>query len=187
MSLNTNVYFFRSEDEPRLHRRDVIDAIVARLPETEQRQRIAAHGAIRVALNEFDWLFNRGGARTLLDPPVEAFLVAVRRIGDAPVYVTPLDLIRRYHALGWIPEERLCDLPPEALEPPREQDAISLDHVLMRFHPTGPDAGPNRVAALLERAEDMVAAIHAHVAEQTARHGDLDDEPDASSHDRTGS
>ncbi len=149
MSLNTNFYFFRSEDEPRLHRRDVIDAIVARLRETEQRQRIADHGAIGVTLNEFDWLFNRGGVRTLLDPPVEAFLIAVRRVGDAPVYVTPLDLIRRYHAMGWIPEEQLSDLPPEALEPPPEQDAISLDPGLMRFHTAGRDAGPNRVAALL--------------------------------------
>lgn len=177
MSLTTNLYFFRSDDDaPRLHRRDVMDAIVGRLTEFEWRARIAENGALRVAMNEFAWLADHGGAETLLDPPVQAFTVAIRRIGDAPVYLSPLDLLRRLHALGWIPEEQHADLPPEALEPPAENDAISLDRVLLRFQPSGPDAHLTRAQTLIDHADEIVAAIHAHVAEQRARHGALDED-----------
>jgi hypothetical protein len=178
MSLTTNLFFFRSDDDaPRLHRRDVMDAIVGRLPEIEWRERIAEHGALRVAMNEFAWLFDQGGIETLFDPPVRAFLVAIRRIGDAPVYLNPLDLLRRMHALGWIPEEQHAGLPPEALDPPKEGDAISLDRVLARFQPAGPDAHLTRAQTLIDHADEIVAAIHAHVAEQRAPHGALDDDP----------
>jgi len=178
MSFTTNLYFFRPDDDaPHLHRRDVMDAIVGRLPEFEWRQRIAERGALRVAMNEFAWLADHGGAETLLDPPVQAFTVAFRRIGDAPVYLNPLDLLRRFHALGWIPEEQQAGLPPAALEPPAEDDAISLDRVLLRFQPTGPDAHLTRAETLKEHAGEIVAAIQAHVAEQRAPHGALDEDP----------
>ena len=177
MSLDTKLFFFRSdEDAPRLRRRDVMDAIIGRLPEFEWRQRIAEHGALRVAMNEFAWLFDQNGIETLFDPPVKAFLVAVRRIGDAPVYLNPLDLLRRLHALGWIPEEQHAGLPPEALEPPTEADAISLDRVLARFQPSGPDAHLTRAQTLMDHSEEIVAAIQAHVAEHRARHGQLDED-----------
>ncbi len=181
MSLDTKLFFFRPDDDaPHLHRRDVMDAIVGRLPGLEWRQRIAEHGALRVAMNEFAWLHDKNGIETLFDPPVHAFLVAIRRIGDAPVYLSPLDLLRRLNALGWIPEEQHAGLPPEALEPPSEGDAISLDRVLARFQPTGPDAHLTRAETLKEHAGEIVAAIHAHVAEHTARHGQLDEEPSPS-------
>ena len=49
MSLTTNLYFFRPDDDaPRLHRRDVMDAIVGRLQEYEWRARIAERGALRL-------------------------------------------------------------------------------------------------------------------------------------------
>jgi hypothetical protein len=177
MSLTTNLYFFRSDDDaPPLRRRDVMDAIIGRLPEFEWRQRIAEHGALRVAMNEFAWLFDQGGIETLFDPPVEAFLVAVRRIGDPPVYLNPLDLLRRLHALGWIPEAQHASLPPEALEPPEEGEAISLDRVLARFQPSGPDAHLTRAQTLIDHSEEIVAAIQAHVAEHRARHGQLDED-----------
>ena len=178
MSLTTNLYFFRSdEDAPRLHRRDVMDAIVGRLTEFEWRARIAENGALRVAMNEFAWLHDQKGIETLFDPPVRAFLVAIRRIGYAPVYLSPLDLLRRLHALGWIPQEQHAKLPPEALEPPKEGDAISLDHVFDRFGLNGPDAHLTRAETLKEHAGEIVAAIHAHVAEQRARHGALEEDP----------
>ena len=173
MSLDTRLFFCRFSDGPRLHRRDVLDTIVARLPEAEHRARIAQHGAVVVALREFNWLFNEGGAESLMGPTMLASLSTVRRIGEAPVYLTPLDLIRRFHALGWIPHEQLAQLPAEALEPPCEQDAISLDHVIARFLPTGPDAHLKRADALREHAHEIVAAMEAHVEEHTARHGEL--------------
>lgn len=177
MSLTTNLYFFRSdEDAPRLHRRDVMDAIVGRLTEFEWRARIAESGALRVAMVEFDWLLRQRGAETLLDPPAHAFTVAIRRIGDAPVYLSPLDLLRRLHALGWIPAEQHADLPPEALERPREGDAVSLDHVFTRFGLNGPDAHLTRVETMSTYAGEILAAIQAHVAEQRARHGALDED-----------
>ena len=177
MSLTTNLYFFRpGDDAPRVHRRDVMDAIVGRLPETEWRERIAEHGALRVAMNEFAWLFDQNGIETLFDPPVQAFLVAIRRIGDPPVYLNPLDLLRRLHALGWIPEDQHAGLPPEALEPPKEGEAISLDRVLARFQSTGPDAHLTRAQKLIDQADEIVAAIKAHVTEHRARHGQLDDD-----------
>jgi hypothetical protein len=167
MSLTTNLYFFGRDYERQPTRRAILDALVARLPEAEQRQRIAEHGAIRVAFNEFDWMFDRGGAVTLLDPPVEAFLVAIRRIGDPPVFMNVLDLLRRFHALGWIPEEQLPDLPPEALEAPREQEAISLDLVTMRFFPPGSLAGMDDEERR-RRSAGLVEAIEAHLAERKA-------------------
>lgn len=177
MSLTTNLYFFRSdEDAPRLRRRDVMDAIIGRLTEFEWRQRIAERGALRVAMNEFAWLFDQGGIETLFDPPVKAFLVAVRRFGDAPVYLSPLDLLRRLHMLGWIPEAQHASLPPEALEPPKEGEAISLDRVLARFQPSGPDAHLTRAQTLMDHSEEILAAIKAHVAEHTARHGALEED-----------
>jgi hypothetical protein len=177
MSLDTNLYFFRpGDDAPHLHRRDVMDAIVGRLPDLEWRQRIAEHGALRVAMNEFAWLFDQSGVETLFEPPVQAFLVAIRRFGDAPVYLSPLDLLRRLHAHGWIPEEQRAGLPPQALEPPSEGDAISLDRVLARFQPSGPDAHLTRADTLKEYAGEILAAIQAHVAERTARHGALDED-----------
>ena len=185
MILTTHLYFFRSDDDaPRLRRRDVMDAIIGRLPEFEWRQRIAEHGALRVAMNEFAWLFDQNGIETLFDPPVKAFLVAIRRIGDAPVYLSPLDLLRRFHALGWIPEEQQAGLPPEALEPPTEADAISLDRVLARFQPSGPDAHLTRAETLKEHAGEILAAIKAHVAEHTARHGALEESADGASEAR---
>ena len=185
MSLTTILYFFRPDDDaPHLHRRGVMDAIVGRLPELEWRQRIAERGALRAAVNEFAWLFDRNGIETLFDPPVKAFLVAIRRIGDAPVYLSPLDLLRRFHALGWIPEEQHAGLPPQALEPPREADAISLDRVLARFQLNGPDAHLTRVETLTEYAGEILAAIKAHVAEHTARHGALDESDDGTAEAR---
>lgn len=177
MSFDTNLYFFRPDDDaPDLHRRDVMDAIVGRLAEIEWRQRIAERGALRVAMNEFAWLFDQNGIETLFDPPIKAFLVAIRRIGDAPVYLSPLDLLRRFHALGWIPEAQHASLLPEALEPPTEADAISLDRVLAPFQPSGPDAHLTRAETLKEHAGEIVAAIKAHVAEHTARHGALEED-----------
>lgn len=176
MSLDTNLYFFRPDDPATLHRRDVMDAIVGRLAEFEWRQRIAEHGAFRVAMGEFDWLLRHRGAETLLDPPVHAFLVAVRRVGDAPVYLNPLDLLRRFHAHGWIPAEQHAGLPPAALERPREADAISLDHVFTRFGLNGPGAHLTRAQTLKEYSGEIVAAIQAHVAEHRARHGRLDED-----------
>lgn len=110
---------------------------------------------------------------------MRAFTVAIRRIGDAPVYLTPLDLLRRLHALGWIPEDQHTRLPAEALEPPSEDDAISLDRVLLRFQPSGPDAHLTRAQTLIDHADEIVAAVHAHIAEHTARHGALDAPDDA--------
>ena len=189
MSLDTKLYFIRfDQDAPRLHRRDVMAAIVSRLPDFEWRQRIAEHGARRVALMEFAWLFNQAGVETLFDPPVQAFLSAIRRIGEAPVYLSPLDLLRRFHARGWIPVEQHGALPPEALEPPCEDDGLSLDHVLARFQPTGPDAHLTRVQTLIAHSAEIAAAIEAHIAEHTARHGALDeggdDEPASRHPDR---
>jgi hypothetical protein len=182
MSLDTHLFFFQPDDDaPPLHRRDVMDAIVGRLPDFEWRQRIAERGALRVAMNEFAWLFDEGGAETLLDPPVQAFLVAVRRFGDAPVYLSPLDLLRRFHARGWIPPEQHEALPPAALEPPREDDALSLDRVLARFQPTGPDAHLTRADTLLAHTAEIAAAIQAHIAEHTARHGALGEGDDGHS------
>ena len=154
-----------------------MDAIVGRLTEFEWRARIAENGALRVAMNEFAWLHDQKGIETLFDPPVRAFLVAIRRIGDAPVYLSPLDLLRRLHALGWIPQEQHAGLPPEALEPPKEGDAISLDHVFDRFGLNGPHAHLTRAETLKAHAGEIVAAIHAHVAEQRARHGAVDEDP----------
>ena len=105
-------------------------------------------------------------------------LLAIRRVGDAPVYLSPPDLLRRLNSLGWIPEEQHASLPPEALEPPTEADAISLDRVLARFQPSGLGAQLTRGEPLKEHAGEIVAAIKAHVAEQTARHGALEqDQP----------
>lgn len=180
MSLDTRLFFCRFDDTaPPLRRRDVMDAIVGRLPEAEWRQRIGEHGALRLAMGEFAWLFNENGIQSLFDPPVHAFAVAVRRIGDAPVFLTPLDLLRRLNALGWVPPEQHAGLPSEALEPPSEADAISLDRVVARFQPSGAASGAERVQSLLDHADDLVAAIKAHVAEHTARHGALDATDDA--------
>jgi hypothetical protein len=174
MSLDTHLFFFQPDDDaPPLHRRDVMDAIVGRLPDFEWRQRIDQRGALRVAMNEFAWLFDERGIETLFDPPILAFLTAVRRFGDAPVYLSPLDLLRRFHARGWIPPEQHEALPPAALEPPREDDALSLDRVLARFQPTGPDAHLTRADTLIAHADDIAAAIQAHIAEHTARQGAL--------------
>jgi hypothetical protein len=187
MSLDTNLYFYQQDDDaPPLHRRDVMDAIVGRLPDCEWRQRIAERGALRVAMNEFGWLFDRRGVDTLFDPPVQAFLVAVRRSGDAPVYLNPLDLLRRFHARGWIPEEQHATMPPEALEPPREDDAVSLDRVLARFQPTGPDAHLTRADTLIAHAGETAAAIQAHIAEHKARHGTLEEGDDGHPHPPAG-
>ncbi len=172
MSLTTNLYFFGEGFDRQPSRRMVMDALVTRLPEVEQRHRIAALGAVRVAFGDFDWMLNGGGAATLLDPPVEAFIVAIRKIGDAPVFLKPLDLLRPFHASGWIPEEHLAGLPPEALEPPQEDDAISLDLVMARFYPPGspPLLDPEERR---QRSISLFAAIDAHGAEQRARHGAL--------------
>ena len=179
MGLDKRLFFFRPDDDaPPLRRRDVMDAIIGRLPEVEWRHRILQHGARRVATNEFSWLYNHGGIETLFDPPVEAFLVAIRRVGDPPVYLTCLDLLRRLNALGWIPTEQHADLPSQALEPPNEEEAISLDRVLLRFQPSGPDAHLTRAQTLIDHADEIAAAIDAHIAEHTARHGTLED-PDA--------
>jgi hypothetical protein len=176
MSLTTNLYFFGADYDRQPYRREIMDALVARLPEAEQRRRILLDGAVRVAFSDFNWLLNDRGAATLLDPPVDAFIVAIRRIGDPPVFLKPLDLLRRFHARGWIPEAQLADLPPEALEPPQEEEAISLDRVISRFFPPGSgaleDDGGNRSAAMLE-------AIKAHVAEQRAPHGTLGGQAEA--------
>jgi hypothetical protein len=170
MSLTTNLYFFGADYDRQPFRREIMDALVARLPEAEQRRRIRVDGAVRVAFSDFNWLLNERDAATLLDPPVEAFTTAVRRFGDPPVFLNPLDLLRRFHALGWIPDEQFADLPPEALGPPKEEEAISLDRVISRFFPTGSgaleDDGGKRTAAMLQ-------AIEAHVAEQRAPHGTL--------------
>jgi hypothetical protein len=175
MSLTTNLYFFGTGYDRQPSRRTVMDALIARLPEEEQRQRVAALGAIRVACDDFNWLLNSGGAATLLDPPVEAFMVAIRKFGDAPVYLTPLDLVRRFHAVGWIPEEQLADLPPEALKPPQEEDAISLDRVIARFFPPGVRPPLEDPEEMRQRSISLQAAINAHCAEQRAPHGALGD------------
>jgi predicted nucleic acid-binding protein len=91
MSLDTNLYFFRRDDDaPALHRRDVMDAIAGRLPDFEWRQRIAEHGALRVAMKEFAWLFNERGVESLFDPPVHAFLKLVDAF-CAPFVSLPFD------------------------------------------------------------------------------------------------
>jgi hypothetical protein len=172
MGLTTNLYFFGGDYERQPTRRTIMDALVARLPEVDQRQRIAAHGAIRVAFDDFDWLLNHRGAETLLDPPVQVFLVAMRRFGEAPVYLSPVDLVRRFHALGWIPAEQLADLPPEALEPPKEAEAVSLDRVMTRFFPPGSLAGMGD-EEWRRRSAGLAEAIKAHLAEHDARHGAL--------------
>ncbi len=173
MSLTTNLYFFGEGYDRQPSRRIVMDTLVARLPEVEQRHRIAALGAVRVAFGDFDWMLNGGGAATLLDPPVQAFLIAIRRVGDAPVYLEPLDLLRRFHSLGWIPEEQLAGLPPEALEPPKEEDAVSLDRVIARFVPPGTRPPVEDPEELRQRTISLAGAIDAHVAEQRAPHGAL--------------
>ena len=175
MSLTTNLYFFGTGYDRQPSRRMVMDALIARLPEEEQRHRIAARGAVRVAFDDFNWLLNSGGAATLLDPPVEAFMVAIRKVNDAPVYLRPLDLVRRFYASGWIPEEQLADLPPEALEPPQEGDAVSLDRVIARFFPPGTRPPLEDPEEMRRRSISLRAAIDAHVAEQCASHGALGD------------
>ena len=137
-----------------------------------------AHGLTLITTNEheFAWLFDHNGIEPLFDPPVKTFLLAIRRVGDVPVYLSPPDLLRRLGSLGWIPEEQHADLPPEALEPPTEADAISLDRVLARFQPSGPHAQLTRADTLKEYAGEILAAIQAHVAERTARHGALDED-----------
>jgi hypothetical protein len=94
MSLDTRLFVCRFDDTaPPLRRREMMDAIIGRLPEAEWRQRIGEHGALRVAIGEIAWLLNENGTQHRLDPPVHACPVAVRRIGDAPVFLTPLDLL----------------------------------------------------------------------------------------------
>jgi len=171
MLCDANVFFFCFFDGARLRRRDILAAIVTRLPEIEQRYRITRYGAVRVALNEFDWLLNRGGARTLLDPPVEAFLVTVRRPDEAPVLLTPVDLIRCYRELGWVPENQRAQLPHEALKPATEDDAITLDQVRTRYQPSSPEAHLTRAAILRERSAEIAADIQARVAARTMGRG----------------
>ena len=110
--LTTYLYFIRPfEAGPTPSRKALLDAIVAARPREAIISDVMLHGPIRVALDTFSWMLREQGADYLFPEPLHATLVFVRRPSEAPLRLTPLDLLERYHVEGLIPD----DAPPEGL------------------------------------------------------------------------
>jgi hypothetical protein len=124
-------------------------------------------------MNEFAWLFDQNGIETLFDPPSRPSWSPSAASATRPstsARSTSCDASTR--SGGSRSSTPACRRrSPRAA---REDDAISLDRVLARFQPTGPDAHLTRAETLKAHAGEIVAAIKAHVAEHTARHGALE-------------
>jgi hypothetical protein len=166
MSLETRLYLVCANGcDPTPTKRGVLDALMARFPEADQRRRLERSGALDSALQDLHWLYREGGAETLLPVRLTPTVVSIRRPNEAPLYVTPLDVLRRYVYLGWVGEHDRATLPPEALTPPQEAPLIPLDAFLAKYFQVGGHPAPTGEPAadtLRTRGKDFVAELEAY-------------------------
>ena len=151
---------------------EVLDAITARLPEPDQRQRIQQRGATQAAHDDIKWLATRGNAETLVPCALRATVGRWRRYNEAPLYIRPIDIVRRYLRNGWIPEDQTAHLPAQAFQPPQEAAGVGLDALVDALLPTlnsGKPGGVQQALDTLDESGDEITRAITSYAEAAAK------------------